>query len=62
MKREGILRWSYVLPREMAPFGKEGREGDAGDGKPGRDSVMLSMCWDDWEAGMRDKVQALIDG
>ena len=61
MKREGLMRWVRVLPRVMKEVGKEGREGDAAGANPSRDSIMLSVCWDDWEGGVRDHVQALID-
>ncbi|TDL20442.1 acyl-CoA N-acyltransferase [Rickenella mellea] len=48
---EGIQRWQRILPH--GKFGKEviGREGEGcqeGLRGPGRDTAMLSMCWDDW--------------
>ncbi|KZT61416.1 hypothetical protein CALCODRAFT_553136 [Calocera cornea HHB12733] len=55
--REAVLRWAMVLPQ-----GKEGLDpppGEEGTGK-GRHTVMLGLCWDDWEAGGREKVEALI--
>ena len=52
---EGLLRWHRVLPE-----GKLGRKVE-GDGKgPGRDSALLSICWDDWRDSVRDKVQGLM--
>jgi RimJ/RimL family protein N-acetyltransferase len=57
---EGILRWHRILPE-----GKDGQLAvaeDFSDGRgPGRDTAMLSMCWDDWRDGVKDKVQALVD-
>jgi len=55
MKKDGYLRWIWVLPE-----GKEGREGRKGE-KPGRDSVLYAVCWDDWEGGVREQVQKLMD-
>lgn len=59
---EGILRWYWVLPEAL---GKEAltekREDDPAGGKPGRHTVSLSACWDDWENGVREKVQQQID-
>ncbi|KDR67768.1 hypothetical protein GALMADRAFT_1060953 [Galerina marginata CBS 339.88] len=53
--REGVLRWTWELP-----VGKEGKEVDsAGGGRGagrGRDSAVLSLCWDEWEGGTRDAV------
>lgn len=52
-EKEGTMRWTWVLPE-----GKEGRKMD-GDGRgsaDGRDSVVLSICWDAWESHVRDLV------
>ncbi|KAF8057597.1 acyl-CoA N-acyltransferase [Lyophyllum atratum] len=51
-KREGYLRWVYVMP-EVKQIGN-GLKRRAGDPKAhllGRDTVILSLCWDDWEDG-----------
>ncbi|KAJ3513937.1 hypothetical protein NLJ89_g2665 [Agrocybe chaxingu] len=58
-KMEAILRWDRVL----SP-GKQGnacalREGDPREGCPGRDTALLSLCWDDWEQE-RTKVDVII--
>jgi RimJ/RimL family protein N-acetyltransferase len=52
-KQEGLLRWAVVLP--------EGKEGNAPRPEdpvqlPGRESMILSICWDEWEAGDREYV------
>ncbi|CAL1702905.1 unnamed protein product [Somion occarium] len=59
---EGILRWHWVLPKELGADGHVHlRDGDPASGKPGRDTISLSVCWDDWENGGREKVQQQID-
>ena len=55
---EGILRWAFVLPEGRE--GKRSREGDPLSGQ-GRDSVLLAICWDDWENSVRKKVDQLMD-
>ncbi|PFH52970.1 hypothetical protein AMATHDRAFT_45877 [Amanita thiersii Skay4041] len=57
-KQEGIMRWVMVLPEDKQSKQVTGGERGAGDG---RDSVLLAVCWDDWEGGVRERVQALID-
>jgi len=49
-KREGLMRWTWVLPKHLKGYVVDGARGDG----PGRDSVMLSMTWDDWVSGKRD--------
>ncbi|KAG6855761.1 hypothetical protein H0H87_011190 [Tephrocybe sp. NHM501043] len=50
--KEGILRWHWVLlnGKESGGNGKARREGDRDSSALGRDSVVLSLCWDDWES------------
>jgi RimJ/RimL family protein N-acetyltransferase len=60
-KEEGILRWTGVLPEGAEGNGIPLRDGDPMSGRLGRDSVMLSVCADDWEKGLREHVQRLID-
>ena len=57
MKREGILRWHRLLSPELAEFGRKPRGGDP---HYGRDTLVLSVCWDEWEA-VRKNVQERID-
>ncbi|KAI8986622.1 acyl-CoA N-acyltransferase [Trametes punicea] len=59
-KREGTLRNAVVLPEEVAEYGRKGRPGDAFDMQSSRDTAILSLCWDDWENGAREKVQTVI--
>ena len=57
MRMEGTLRWNFVLPE-----GKEGNASRVDDPYKGvgRDSVLLSLCWDDWENGSREKVREIM--
>lgn len=54
---EGTMRWTWVLPE-----GKEGKMARVGDplGRLGRDSVLLAVCWEDWEGGARERVDELM--
>ncbi|KAJ7707711.1 acyl-CoA N-acyltransferase [Mycena rosella] len=57
MKREGVLRWTWVLPE-----GKEGKTAGEGRGEGvGRDSVLFAICWDDWENGGREHVEQVME-
>ncbi|KIP02225.1 hypothetical protein PHLGIDRAFT_16682 [Phlebiopsis gigantea 11061_1 CR5-6] len=60
-RREGVHRWMWVLPKELARDGDvvtgEGRAADV----PGRHTFVLSVCWDDWEDGVREIAQGNID-
>ncbi|KAI0272399.1 acyl-CoA N-acyltransferase [Gloeopeniophorella convolvens] len=57
---EGTLRWVHVLP-EGKLGAKLVRAGDPGAWAPGKHSVVLAMCADDWEAGGRERVRRLMD-
>lgn len=63
--KEGVLRWQLVY-RDGIARGKvgNGREipGGGSEGDLGRDTVIYGLCWDDWEDGGREKVQAIMDG
>ena len=54
-QQEGIMRWDRVLPvhRAKGGNGKPVRQGDPKENLTGRDTVVLSVCWDDWEDGVR---------
>jgi len=61
LKCEGVLKWYWVLPEALSKQGRPcGREGDPFPGKPGRDTRVLAIGWDDWQDGGREKVQKLI--
>ncbi len=59
-KKEGVLNWLWVLPDTLAVEGRPGRIGDAHSGKTGRDSVVLSHCWDEWENGGKERIEAFL--
>ena len=56
-KREGVMRWHWILSEDHARDGNMPRKTDKWPEKPGRDSILLSLCWDDWEDGARELVQ-----
>jgi RimJ/RimL family protein N-acetyltransferase len=60
---EGILRWDRVfhdgVPRGKAGNGRTPPKGQEKD--LGRDTIMLGLCWDDWESGAKEKVQKAMD-
>jgi RimJ/RimL family protein N-acetyltransferase len=60
-KEEGVLRWTWVLPEGMEGNGIAVRDGDPESARPGRHSVVLSLCGDDWESGGREHVERLMD-
>ncbi|KAG2147558.1 acyl-CoA N-acyltransferase [Suillus clintonianus] len=53
LKREGTLRWTWVLP--VGKLGKTPRKNDPQEG-PGRDTVIMAITWEDWEDGARELV------
>ncbi|KAI0922350.1 hypothetical protein AcV7_005903 [Taiwanofungus camphoratus] len=61
LKQEALLQWLWVLPEALSEEGRKPREGDPHAPRAGRDSVMLAIYWEDWEAGGREHVQAVID-
>ncbi|EKM51083.1 uncharacterized protein PHACADRAFT_103896 [Phanerochaete carnosa HHB-10118-sp] len=54
---EGIIRWQRLLPPEKSERGLKPREDDPKPEYYGRNSALLSVCWDDWEDGVRQQVQ-----
>ncbi|KAK0202231.1 acyl-CoA N-acyltransferase [Desarmillaria ectypa] len=61
---EGVMRWARVWP-EIKVRGSGGirvRKGDprAEEFAYGRNVAVLSVCWDDWEAGAKEKVNAVM--
>ncbi|KAH9849048.1 acyl-CoA N-acyltransferase [Lenzites betulinus] len=59
-KREGTLRHVAVIPKENVEYGRKGRSGDPYPELASRDSAFLSLCWDEWVTGEREKVQAIL--
>ncbi|ETN42678.1 uncharacterized protein HMPREF1541_01835 [Cyphellophora europaea CBS 101466] len=61
---EGILRWHRVLPghKEGVAGGEKDVDGNGpGDGRgSARHSALLSLCWDDWREGGRERVAELM--
>lgn len=65
-KIEGVLRWERVLPEgkkgtievDGAPGLNPSGEGALG---PGRHSVMLGLCWDDWFDGDRESLDRRLE-
>lgn len=61
-KFEGITRWDRVLP-ENKQFGNgvAVRDGDPrGSKHGGRDTAVFGHCWDDWEGGGRENIDAIM--
>lgn len=62
-KKEGVLRWDRVF----YGGGSKGKQGNGkqvpkGDGEDlGRDTVVYSICWDDWEEGGREKMVGIME-
>lgn len=55
-KQEGVSRWAVVLPEwKRKGNGLERREEDSRKSCLGRDTVILSICWDEWEDGRRTR-------
>ncbi|KAJ7040923.1 acyl-CoA N-acyltransferase [Mycena alexandri] len=61
-RKEAVLRWDRVLPAWKTDSGNGvgTRTGDSKAECAGRDTVVLSLCWDDWEAGARESVNSII--
>ncbi|VDC02815.1 unnamed protein product [Peniophora sp. CBMAI 1063] len=58
--KEGVLRWLRVLPERKEGNGISLREGDPKPNNLGRDTIQLSLCWDDWENGGRAQIEKLM--
>ncbi|KAF8656330.1 hypothetical protein AX16_002595 [Volvariella volvacea WC 439] len=56
-RREALFRWDRVLAvgKEAAGNGAATRAGCVG-----RDTVVLGLCWDDWVAGGRERVDGVM--
>ncbi|KZV75335.1 acyl-CoA N-acyltransferase [Peniophora sp. CONT] len=61
-KREGMLRWTLALPDEKkVGNGRALREGDPRSSRPRRDTEVLGFCFEEWEAGGHELVQARME-
>ncbi|KAK3363177.1 acyl-CoA N-acyltransferase [Lasiosphaeria hispida] len=62
-RRDGVFRWHYLY-LDGAKNHKIGNGRALPPGSPeghlGRDTVVLSVCWDDWEEGVKEKVEAVM--
>ncbi|KAK7015204.1 hypothetical protein VNI00_019154 [Paramarasmius palmivorus] len=60
--KEGVLRWHRVLDKgkEKGHNGGRHRKGDPREGCSARDTAILAVCWDDWEDGVREKVEEVM--
>ncbi|KAK0215720.1 acyl-CoA N-acyltransferase [Armillaria fumosa] len=63
-RKEGVLRWRRAWP-ESKSRGANGTPVRKGDPREdtfplGRDTVVLSICWDDWEGGVRAHVETMM--
>ena len=61
LREEGVLRWKYVIPEGMEGNGIPLQDDDPKSPQPGSDSLIFSMCADDWESGGREHVRRMID-
>ena len=61
LREEALMRWMYVIPEGMEGNGIPLRDADPKWPMSGRDSLVFSMCVDDWESGGREHVQRMID-
>ena len=66
-RKEGLLKWDRVFHGGWET-GKVGnnrpmpRRGENGERQEmGRDTIMLSHCWDDWEEGGRNTVKSIME-
>ena len=60
MQEECVVRWSMVMPSGAVGNGIAVRDGDPMSGRAGRDSIIFSLCADDWEKGGRSDVVDVI--
>jgi RimJ/RimL family protein N-acetyltransferase len=60
-KQEGVARWAFVLPEgKRNGNGLERRNEDPKKNCLGRDTMVLSVCWDEWEDGGRMHANAVM--
>lgn len=59
-KLEGILRFDRIMSPGKPSNGNGERAEDPKVGWGGRDTVILGLCWDDWEAGGKEHLDAVM--
>jgi len=63
-KEEGLLRFTWVLP-DIEAIKRVGfkvkRKDSEEEERPARHTAYLAICWDDWEEGVRERVQTLVE-
>ncbi|KAJ6506200.1 acyl-CoA N-acyltransferase [Mycena vitilis] len=61
-RKEGVLRWHRTVPAAKAEVGNgiALREGDPKPERVGGDTMILGLCWDDWEGGTRAAVDTVM--
>ncbi|KAG2103968.1 GNAT family acetyltransferase [Suillus cothurnatus] len=64
-KKEGIMKWHRVFrggkEKGKVHNGREFPGGHLGEQDYGRDTVILGYCWDDWEQGGKETIQAIMN-
>ncbi|KAI0739348.1 hypothetical protein C8Q80DRAFT_1198197 [Daedaleopsis nitida] len=53
---ECVQRWQRVLAGDKIGNGVAERQRDPLPGTKGRDTAILSVCWDDWEREVKEKI------
>lgn len=61
-RQEAVLRWARAFPARCLgnPQFSAPRAGDPKEDCPGQETVMFSVCWDDWEDGGREHARAMM--
>ncbi|KAJ3725364.1 hypothetical protein C8R42DRAFT_575889, partial [Lentinula raphanica] len=62
MREEGVRRWARVLVVEKGEGGNgvQRRRGNPREECPGRDTLGLAICWDEWEDGGKEWVEKIL--
>jgi RimJ/RimL family protein N-acetyltransferase len=66
-RKEALMKWARVFHggwetgkvSNNRPMPRQGEDGEMQE--MGRDTIILSHCWDDWEEGGRDKVKSIME-
>ncbi|KAJ3725345.1 hypothetical protein C8R42DRAFT_575677, partial [Lentinula raphanica] len=62
MREEGVRRWARVLVvvKGEGGNGVQRTRGDPREECPGRDTLGLAICWDEWEDGGKEWVESIL--